>query len=317
MKGYQNKIVEILFRDYFPVEEDWLIESQMVTKNNATKIAAVTIKKSSDAVASVHYVNGFYFENYTPEAAAHRIYEIYEKEVRAGRMHLELNTKNLTDWEQVKNRIYYKVVNAKMNKDFLQEVPNISLTPDLSLCFYIRHDDDATITITEKIAKTWGFPKDIIAQQLYEIAEANIKRTNPATLCSMVDVLKEMLPPELYEDAEIGGRFPLYVLTNKNKVFGAAAIAYERGQLLERCREQIEKSLGIPLGGIYILPSSVHECILLPATPDTSVPELHAMVMEVNRTQVAPEEKLSDEIFYFDKQDGLMQLTFNERVISR
>ena len=136
-------------------------------------------------------------------------------------------------------------------------------------------------------------------------------------LCSLVDILKESLPPELYNEMKDDKRCPLYVLSNKNKLYGAAAIAYERGRFLDKCREQIENTLGSPLGGIYVLPSSVHECILIPATSDTSVSDLRAMVMEVNRTQVAPEEILSDEIFYFDKRDGFMQLTFNQRIISR
>lgn len=51
---------------------------------------------------------------------------------------------------------------------------------------------------------------------------------------------------------------------------------------------------------LYILPSSVHEVILLPDNGEESPEELRRMIREVNREHVAPEEVLSDNLYYFD-----------------
>ena len=90
----------------------------------------------------------------------------------------------------------------------------------------------------------------------------------------------------------------MYVLTNKQKMFGAGVIFYP-GIL-----ELIESILG---DHFYILPSSVHECILVPDQGQYSRIELKRMVKEVNDSQVEDEEILSYEIYYYDcKKEALM-----------
>ena len=100
------------------------------------------------------------------------------------------------------------------------------------------------------------------------------------------------------KNPDLGG-IPLLVLTNSRRYLGAACILY-RGVL-----ERFAKKLG---ENLYILPSSVHEVILLPETKVNSSKNLLRMVMEVNRTQLAPEEVLSDTVYYYDRKSGKISI---------
>ena len=79
-----------------------------------------------------------------------------------------------------------------------------------------------------------------------------------------------------------------YVLTNIAQINGATAILYPN--LLQEIGEATQSNF-------FILPSSIHEVILMKDNGDMNAEELQRMVMEINRTQVAPEEVLSDEVY--------------------
>lgn len=87
----------------------------------------------------------------------------------------------------------------------------------------------------------------------------------------------------------------MYVLTNKLKLYGAAALLDEKmmGEIVDT------------LGDIYILPSNIHELLIVPVNTGTEVNALLPMVCEVNDTQVAPEERLSNHVYTYSVADGL------------
>ena len=85
----------------------------------------------------------------------------------------------------------------------------------------------------------------------------------------------------------------LFVLTNNQKLNGAAAL------LDEKMMEQIAERVG---NDFYILPSSVHEVLIVPKEAGMDFKDLEAMVQEVNATQVAPQDKLSDHVYQYDNE---------------
>ena len=90
---------------------------------------------------------------------------------------------------------------------------------------------------------------------------------------------------------------PMYVLSNKTKIHGAACILYEN--VVKDFADYLNRD-------IFILPSSVHEVILVPSQGAQKAQNLVEMVREVNETQVEEEEILSDSVYYFSREDGLM-----------
>ena len=84
------------------------------------------------------------------------------------------------------------------------------------------------------------------------------------------------------------------ILTNSRKTYGACSILYPG--VLERMAEQLN-------GDFYLIPSSVHEFLLLPKEQDRGEDELREMILEVNRTEISPEEVLSDHLYFFCKKE--------------
>ncbi len=86
----------------------------------------------------------------------------------------------------------------------------------------------------------------------------------------------------------------MMVLTNSNSVNGAAVIFYP---------EVLEK-IGEKMGADYfILPSSVHEVLILPDAGNWSVRDLENMVKEVNNGEVAAKDRLSYDVFNYDSKE--------------
>ena len=84
----------------------------------------------------------------------------------------------------------------------------------------------------------------------------------------------------------------MYVLSNRERLYGASAMLYSHR--LEALADNMDRNL-------FILPSSVHEVIILPDEGEGDPAYLVNTIKEVNETQVEPDEVLSDKLYYFDR----------------
>lgn len=153
----------------------------------------------------------------------------------------------------------------------------------------------ASAVITDGMLETWGITKE----QLHQDAVAAESVRNPVRFYSMEDVMNEFMAPVRAEnlfdrDGPLDmGPMPLYVLTNASKVNGSGVLAHEG--VLEK--------IGDLMGQDYfVLPSSVHEVLIMPGNGEMQTKELENMVREINATQVAPDEVLSDKVQYYDRE---------------
>ena len=106
-------------------------------------------------------------------------------------------------------------------------------------------------------------------------------------ITSLTKLLSDMsgIPSDAPSEPDIH----LHVITNSEKYKGAATIM-NRKALRSFAREHHTNML-------FVLPSSVHEMMISPFTEKTTADELSAIVREVNKTQVAPEERLTDRAY--------------------
>ena len=102
--------------------------------------------------------------------------------------------------------------------------------------------------------------------------------------------------PEAMDSADMP---QLYVATNDRKINGASVLLYDG--VLEGFAEQTG-------GDFYILPSSIHEALFLPATPDVDENDLPEMVRGVNAGCLEPDEILSDNAYLYHAEDGSVTL---------
>ena len=112
----------------------------------------------------------------------------------------------------------------------------------------------------------------------------------------MIDSFLTMNPES--EDRELSGSYdglsplPMYVLTNQSHLNGASALLYK--DILRDFAHSLEENF-------YILPSSIHEVILVPANGIMSKNSLELMVKDVNQKEVSPMERLSDHVYFYDR----------------
>ena len=134
----------------------------------------------------------------------------------------------------------------------------------------------------------WGVPLEL----LYRLAIENTPRLLQAECKPMQVVICELLGQPCPEEEEESG---MYVLSNHHRHFGAACILYDR--VLEDIGNQLNEDY-------YVLPSSIHEMIILPVSCLSDQMDLDSMITEINETQVSEEEVLSDHAYYFSRKEN-------------
>ena len=135
---------------------------------------------------------------------------------------------------------------------------------------------------------------EVTEEELYQAAQSNCERYQPAKIRCMEDVVYDLGRKLGVEVQETRCRYPfLYVLTNSKGMFGASAMTNPKE--LEDFSKRINNSF-------YILPSSVHEVILVPYSKEFCIEYFANMVREINETQVEATEVLSNSVYFFDKE---------------
>ncbi len=274
------------------------ITLQEVTKNNDQQLTGLMIKTEDTNIAPNIYLEG-YFEQYQDGKDIEDIVrDIADVRVKH-EMSQDFDVSKLTDFDQVKDHIICKLVNAEMNKDYLADKP---FTPveDLAVIYAIdlggNESGHMTAPITNKLLESYG----ITEQEIHDIAIHNLAESQ-IEFKTMRDVLVDMMFPEGIQEGDPRAFMlppeeenpSMYVLSNADKLNGAAAI------LDSKTMEDISEKLG---GDFIVLPSSIHEVIVLPVNEDMDRQTLEAMVQDVNAGQVAPEERLSDHVYMYDSQ---------------
>ena len=136
---------------------------------------------------------------------------------------------------------------------------------------------------------------------LFRSAKENTQILLGHEIKSMSEVLCGIMEAEGTEESdedymlEMSDSVPMYVLTNKQKVNGAACMLYP--DLIRQFSDRFGKNL-------FIIPSSVHELLLLPADHKDEASEIRCMIREINDTQVRVEEILSYSLYFYDRQKG-------------
>lgn len=278
----KNNILSYLPEEY----NDASVEIREVEKNNGRILSGILIQKNGSNVAPNIYLESFYEKMEDLDLDIEDILEEIAK-VRVGSEVGSIDVESITDFENVRDFIYPRLINAEANKDMLQNRPYIPFN-DLAIVFAIELGDTldllpntgrSSIQISNELFKHWN----ITINKLKETAIQNLK--NNTEVLNMNDFMAELGMPSLEED------IPMYILTNKEKVHGAAVI------LDEATIETVSEKLG---GSFIILPSSVHEVIAIPdSAQDNPLAEL---VSEINASEVSLEERLSNSVYRYDQK---------------
>ncbi len=216
----------------------------------------------------------------------------------------------ITDIQSVSNKIVYRLINWSMNKNWLEEVPHRIIEGDLAKVYYVNLNTDnlsvSSIMITNKLLSHWGMDKE----KLDALADGNTPILFPVIIKDMNQLVYDIISSQhsetetkydnlgfdqfmnnYNETIDSEKKAKMYVLSNTRGINGAGAILYPN--VLQNFALEHESDF-------YILPSSTHEVILILTNSNLSAQNLRDMVREVNLTQVAEDEVLSNEIYYYD-----------------
>lgn len=285
--------------------EGYSVQIQTVVKNNDTRLTGIVIRSNDSNIAPTIYLDGFfgqYQDGMPMDEVIKKVIDTYEQNKVTGRFDVSM----VTDYASVSNRICVKLVNAAKNQDLLADAPHVMVS-DLAVIFYIVLSKDngstATITVRNNLMKLWN----VTTEQLYEMAMDNTQRMFRGTVKSMASIMTEMLgnrmdeecANEFYDMAVGEDEVPMYIATNNIRIDGSVVILYDG--LLREFASRVGSDF-------YILPSSVHETILVPVSEDIQLDYLRDMVREINRTEVAPEEVLSDNVYIYSRRTDTVEL---------
>jgi len=272
------------------------IRINKVIKNNDKELDALVIISEENPVTPTVYLNDYYtdyLEGRDIEDIVEEIFHIYESHY----MTLDFDVNKFMNYNEVKDRIAYKVVNREKNKKYLKDVPFIPFL-DLAIVFYYMLDNsnegNAIAVIHNSHIDLWKIDKET----LYKKALENTPKLLPYSLQSMEDVIHELIRTGEYPYCVEEDDSPvMYVLTNNKKFYGASAILYE--DVLKNFAESLKMD-------IFVLPSSVHEVILVPDMGGVNKEELTMMVKDVNSKEVSESDILSDHAYIYRYEEGVL-----------
>lgn len=295
LRAFSDKAEQSL-KEYFGQEVN--IISQMVRKNNGIVLHGLTVSYQNHNVAPTLYMEDFYdaYRKGIPYSEIiQKLIHIFEGNKQERDMDIDF----FSHYDKVKKKLGYKLIHYQMNEKLLEEVPHERFLDLALICYCVVMNDqigNGSILIHNEHLRVWN----ISEEELIRDAKENMPRIFKADCMNMADVLEGMLrendelmaPVSMEEFRHAKPR--MYVLGNKNRLFGASSILYKN--VLEEIAKEFESDF-------YILPSSIHEVILI--AKDESIREeyLSQMVQEVNLTQLTPDEVLSNHAYLYSCQD--------------
>lgn len=254
------------------------VERKGITKNNGVIEQGLIVRRTGENVAPIIYLEGFY-EKYQLGATLDSLSDILIRKSRETPAIPERSYGDIMDFSKIRGQIIYKLVNAEKNEHLLKEIPYLPMM-DFAVIFYwlisVGESERGTVLIRNSHMEHWKLPISV----LYQCAMENTYRLCPPVFAPLSEYVMEMNEEDL-----------LYLLSNDTGVNGAAALLYP--EMLHKIYEK----LGC---GYYLLPSSVHEFLVVPEEDRICPENLGNVVREVNATQIKEEEFLSDHIYHFD-----------------
>ena len=269
-------------------------------KNNGVTLTGITASKQDGKGGCCIYLENYYEGYCDGQITLDWVAEdVYGKLMEHSNDLNGVDMKPLWDWDAAKANIRAKLVNREMNKELLKKVPYREFL-DLAVIYYATLDGlsegvNGVFTVSDENMEVWR--KDENA--LYQMAVSNMRLDGKPVFEDMEEIIRSMMPEEIPDFTFGIPKFRTYVLTNAQKVFGAV-------ELLD---ENTLKGIGDELGGDFIvLPSSLHESIIIPADGSVSYQELADIVTDINRKMVSIVERLSDHVYLYERKEGTLRI---------
>lgn len=297
-------------KQFLPIEyEDAQVRIEEIKKLNENYLG-ITVLKENQVIAPTFNLNQLYemFQS-DPQNSLENILRNITEVVLDAPEQFDLNS--ITEYENVKDRLFIRVSSAERNEEILQKIPH-QRKEDLAITYHLAINVNdvgrGSTTITNDILKHYG----ISEEQLHADAMKNSPKIMPLHVDAMKNVIKQiiggdnklLMQDKGFKDMEevisegLKEGEPMFVITNQQTMDGASAIFYPG----------VMKQLGECFqGDFFILPSSIHETIVLPDKGDFDYLSLKSIVQEINSNQVLKEEQLTSDVYHYDAKQRMFE----------
>lgn len=298
-----NDFLQTLRTQLLPLFADGTVISiQSIPKNNGIVREALVIHEPHTNLSPMIYPEDYY-RLYTEGTSLDELCSIVYDVFLEARLNHPVDASRFTDYGKAKETLIFQVISYEKNCLRLPDIPHIRYL-DLAVvfCCLIRMENgkDSTALIHREHLKLWNVDLETIKKQAF----SNTPRLLPALIQPIADALRELVTSNpslnrLLPDSFGQTASSLYVLTNTSQVCGAACMLYP--SLLQKFAEKLGTDL-------YILPSSIHEVLLLPTAGRNSDERLSALVRTVNSEQIPPAQMLSDSVYFYSREKAALIL---------
>lgn len=319
MKSYSEfmEYIKENVTDYLPERfEEAEISIQQVVKNNDVVLDGLSIRNPDSNISPNIYLNPLY-EQYQKgrnlDELVSGIADTYIENMEPiENRTFQVQIEDIKNYEVVKGEIFPRLVNLEKNTTRLQNVPYMQ-REDLAITYHVKvsgnRDSIGSLMITNELMEVYGVTKEKLHTQAME----NMERLSPPVFLPLgemiVDVMTEDFgrnegvsqeeAKEYVKDMIPTGGPNVYCLTNQYKMNGAVGI------MSESIQQMVADRVG---GDYYVLPSSVHEVLIVPQSAGMDPEELTDMVNTVNEGCVMQDEILSDHVYQYDAKEHKLSL---------
>lgn len=277
------------------------MEMRSVRKNNGTLIPCLVIsmeQANQETFSHAVDINEYYTQFSESLMSMDEIIEDIVTLISQITMLGDLN--QIKPFESFKDKIMFRLVNYEKNKETLSQKPHSQIL-DLAVEAMVVFDSiTSTMSVTNELMQSWGISKE----ELFLCAKENTEKNARFVFKELFETLLGFMPEQdrekvVAEEQALLDREPMYILSNEEGTYGAVMML--RSDVLTYCAERLQSDL-------IILPSSIHEVLVVPSNSFWNMEELQRMVREVNQTEVASEEVLSDNIYKYNKQKKCLSM---------
>lgn len=282
-EDFKEKLRKELLKE---LGEDYSVTFEHVTKVNHS-YEVVNIKKRHEFVSPVVPIEEYYqeFEEGRPiKYIAWCIIELCNSNSCP-----DIKKSDIFDYASIKKKIMPRVVNLGKNQSLKDNVPHICLHDlGLMVIFYVdlcmMGDTKMSFMIQNQMLKQWN----VTMKELVSDAVCNSNKDYLYTIKPLQEIMYELTGEDSFLTYEIPETF--MVTDSKTKLFGARIIYLP--DLLKNFAEEHESDF-------YIIPSSVHELLLMRADTELSLQDIRDTVLCVNTEVLDETEFLSDDVFLY------------------
>ncbi len=303
---FKDIVVERI-REFLPEGFDE-VSLNIVTKPNDIKLTGLTIRKAGSNIAPNIYLESFYSQIENGDSIGVVLRRIADLRMTQDVENIDIES--VLDLESCKEKILPRIYSFELNSN-MTECRVYTRIEDFIVLYFVevKETDNGgmSIPIDKMLLQRWN----ISIEELHQIAIDNLK--GQGTIRTMAELMRDMMYPSILEEMDgdsdmadsmfeemfsIPEEQTMFVVSNKRGINGASMI------LDDDFMNQVYESVG---KDFYVIFSSIHEIILVPVENMDDVAYMQNMVYEINRTQVSFEDRLSDHVYKYTKEDGLVK----------